>query len=139
MGRIMLATSASTDEEYGGTFVARADEIEPALVLSIPANTYNTWALALNALETAFNSLSDENKLKTIIKRGNIIYHLSTIATTQIHFVSTYGILNAGNVAVQDIDIKEHKFCVITIASGGNTNNDYSSSAQDAQIDLYVI
>ena len=135
MGRIMLATSASTDEEYGGTFVARANEIEPVLVLSIPANTYNTWALAFGALKTAYNNLSDDDKLKCkIIRDNDYVYNLNA---KYGEFIWMY---KGSNLTLQSINIRDEKFQAINITATPSVSfSDISSDPQAHKLELYII
>ena len=131
MGRIMLATSNSTDEEYGGTYVARADEIEPVLVLSIPANTYNTWALALARMKTAYDALTNDMKLKTIIKQGDGIFHLANINGTYTRSTISGTALYTMSLSVYDGSYKYRQ--------NENAVVDSSSDSQNSQLNLYII
>ena len=135
MGRIMLATSNSTDEEYGGTFVARADEIEPVLVLSIPANTYNTWALALSALETAYDALPSEMKLKAqIIRNDVIIYKCTHISEKCFNYTN----MSTTTFANQTFNLDTHQFLSAKITTN-ITLTDISSGQQDQKLEMYII
>ena len=136
MGRIMLATSASTDEEYGGTFVARADEIEPVLVHSIPANTYSTWADALTAFKPYFNALSASDKRKCVIVRNNdVVYHCNTLGGV---FTATYPLSATINTIVGLY--LNGPFAVQTTLSGNSSQTaDILNSPQNQLFEMYII
>lgn len=127
MGRIMLATSANTDEEYGGTFGS-------TVVLSIPANTYNTWALALAALETAFDALNNNDKMKAVIVNSGNILRMQNLFFKSFSKVHVY----SGKVYTTTFNLADHKL-EETTASSTFAYNDYSSWAQSSQVDLYII
>lgn len=129
MGRIMLATSNNTDEEYGGTFGA-------TVALSIPANTYSTYALALAELETAYNALSNEEKMRAKITRGDTIIY-SNQKIDDKYF--TYSFNSADTVYFQTFDLKNKKFTLATATSQGWAFNDYSSIAQSAKLELIIV
>ena len=132
MGRIMrrIGTGSATQRvELGGTFGS-------TVVLSIPANTYNTYALALTALETAYNALSNENKMRAKITRGDdIIYNNQKIDDKYF----AYSFNSADTVYFQTFDLKNKKFTVSTATSQGWAFNDYSSIAQSAKLELIIV
>lgn len=128
MGRIMLATSNSTDEEYGGTYGS-------TVVLTIPANTYSTWETALAVLETAFNSLTDEQKRRCMIVRNDSVYHRCVAAIGR--FSSTYSYLTENNIA--SFDLESHIYLLTTFRLTGEViSQNLSNNAQNTKLDLII-
>ena len=128
MGRIMLATSASTDEEYGGTYGS-------TVVLSIPANTYNTYALALSAIETAYDGLTDSEKLRCKIRRNNA----STLNIENTDYKSfSECSTNGSGFIIQSMELSTHKFYYMSYTTTAGYA-DYSNQAQSQKLELIIV
>lgn len=109
MGRIMLATSASTDEEYGGTFVpdtySTSEEIEvgrwvdgkklykKTYILDMPNNTTTTVAHNISNLSEIVNI---EGIMHRAVDNNSFILPFCNLPANLNAFV----ILNATNISL---------------------------------------
>ena len=129
-GQLLKYNGTSGEWENAGI---NADEVSPKLVLSIPANTYNTYALALAALETAFDALSDDMKLKTCIMVGNEKYDYVGNAK-----VFNWSMSDATKVFYYTMNLTSH-WLKGTEISSSISRSDLSNNAQTVKLDLYII
>lgn len=84
--KMNIAITASEVEYSAGVSVE--DRLKLTLVQEIPANTYADYGTALIALNAAFTALSNEDKLRSKIVRGdNIVY---TCASTGGAYMTSY-------------------------------------------------
>ncbi len=127
MGRILLATSNNTDEEYGGTYGS-------TVVSSIPANTYNTYALALAELKTIYDTLTETEKLRSVIRLGDSViaslFHMSGRYSYSLASVNAFYIVS--------LSLDTNQYFLVTFGSGP-TYSDNSSQAQNMKIDLIIV
>lgn len=116
-------------------------KVSPKLVLSIPANTYASYTLALAALEAAFSDLSDDEKKKTQLIRSDVIIYNLTAMSANSHDFSycTCDANNNGRMFLEHIDLKAGVWISLQNSSGANSVTDYSSQAQTQKLDLYII
>ena len=107
------------------------------LVLSISANTYSTYALALAAMETAYNTLTDAQKRNSYITVGSSAnrYNLDTYT---LKFYLYVGAGSDGLVS-EYLDLKNHKFIKYKLTPSAFTNTDASANAQASALTLYTI
>lgn len=113
------------------------EAIDGVVVKSIPANTYNTFALALAEIKTYFDNLTTEEKLRSKIIMGQTIFFFSRfsdssfattmVATTAISIKSLY--LNSGG---------SQFYVSAGINSSQVTFNNLSSNAQNESLELIV-
>ena len=130
MGAIRLAITNSTDEEYGGTYGT-------TVVLSIPANTYSTYALALTALETAFDGLTETEKLRCKIRRNDaVIINLENISAKS--FSACANQLSSNTFIIQEIILSTHNFYYLQFDSTSHYT-DFSNQAQSQKLELIII
>lgn len=106
----------------------------PKTILSIPANTYTTMNQALNALRTAFQSLTPEEQKRAIITQGDrffyqqreAIFSCTAVGASSAVFLTLFitpGTLYFGNMSAN---------------TSGNTFYDDTLIAQDMKIELIV-
>lgn len=82
MGRIMLATSASTDEEYGGTFATQATDITPT----------GTYAYGITAYKVAKTAVLTMNfGVQTSLSQGTVLASGFPKAVRGTYFNDVYG------------------------------------------------
>ena len=132
-GQLLKYNGTSGEWENAGI---SADEVSPKLVLSIPANTYNTFALALEALWIAYSALSDEDKSKTVLLYGNSnnIYHNNSFEDGR--FVNTA--VTSNSIAIGELNFSAKTLIGATLTTTASYR-DYSSFSQVEKLDLYII
>lgn len=107
----------------------------PKTVLSIPANTYASYNLALDAIRTAFQGLTNDEKLRSIIVINNLVFRLyqNEGVFSCISIGSTYTFFLTIHISSQLY------YGNMRSDTGGNTFTDNTTSAQTGNITLYVI
>lgn len=112
-----------------------ASQVEGRLVKTIPANTFSTYALALADLETAYDSLSENEKRKSVIFRNqSYMFKINAISEKIFNYTLTTDTLFMN----QTFNLLGHKWFVYNTNSSP-TISDNSESAQSQQLDLYII
>lgn len=114
-------------------------EIKPNhVVLDIAPNTYSTYADVMEALYTAYNALSDDEKTRSYIVYANLyIYHMNDTYNAQFTRVDSKIETNGYKLITQVFNCREKKVLAFTTSSAGVlTSDDYSLSAQSQRIKL---
>ena len=113
------------------------DDIKGKLILNIPANTYNTWALALTALESAYNGLtSDEKKRSCLVWSNHLVFRIEDLVN--VAFVNT-SVRGTPQIDFRSFYLTSHLYLIEVLYSGTLTKTDSSGSPQDEAISLYVL
>lgn len=111
-------------------------EVAERLVFYAAKNTYNTYALALAAMETAYNTLTDAQKRNSYIVFGNF----NSIA--QIDSASGKLYVNKGTdidgMTMIYFDLKNHQRTTVKLTTSNFTTTDISSNPQNVDISLYT-
>jgi hypothetical protein len=112
------------------------DGIKYKTIVDIPADTYNTYALALAAIKTEFDKLSDEEKMRSRLVRGHLI--VANIFSLTGRF--SLCILNNTTQSVLTYELDSSKYYSSAFGTSGNmTITDNSSSAQSQRLELVLI
>lgn len=108
---------------------------DPIEIINIAPNEYNSWGLALEVIETAFDNLSDEEKLKSCILLASNIYRYMG---TSKEFAFLSGKIQASVVTTQVaiIDLTSHFLITTELAASGITPGNLTSLAQTNSIKL---
>lgn len=114
---------------------AIVETMAPRLVLSIPANTYATWALALAAVEATYSALSAGEKKKTALVLGDT----AVLHVDNLNGSFTRSRTVAANSVVQTLSLVDHTYYACTMETIGNSIVNSSASAQSSKLDLYVL
>lgn len=110
--------------------------LKPRVVKNIPANTYNTYALALAELETYYDSLTSLEKATAYIMRGNVKANINVTNDKTFSYVN----INTGNlINTQLLDLTNHEFNYAQTTTSGTTFGSLTSSTQSQQLTLYTI
>lgn len=110
-------------------------------VLDIPANTYNTYALALEAMYTAWEGLSGPERYNSFIVVGSSAIRFNPDLMTEGS--ALYNRISCDNatsaISVNLIHLKSHTYSRGVLSTTGYTTADYSSNAQANSLKLYTI
>lgn len=111
-------------------------ETAERLVWSADANAYNTYALALAAMETAYNTLSDAQK-----RNSYIIYNGTTKASLDMTTAKVFIRMTSDSAGLMLVvfDLKNHERVYDKLTPSGNTITDQSANAQSQSLALYTI
>ena len=115
---------------------------EPQLVLVIPKNTYSTIRLALNAIYSAFISLSSRDQRFSFINYQDVCdYHNDGLGGST--FTGSYPIETSGIPAqrISSMSLSSQQSTLINyslVSSGVLTTSDISDNAQSRAFTLYV-
>lgn len=111
--------------------------LKPRVVKNIPANSYNTYALALAELETYFNTLTNLEKATSYITRAdNVKANINVINDKTFSCVN----INTGNlINTQLLDLTNHEFIYSQTTTSGTTFGSLTSSTQSQSLTLYTI
>ena len=108
------------------------------VAISIPANTYNTYALALAAVEEAYDSLTLEEKLRSIVVRGDsVIFYIQNVNDKTFSFPEYVYSTGAKSLG-QTIDLKNHTYTTLTNDNGTMTRSDIGGAEQGFKVELLI-
>lgn len=136
-----IADNLTTDDstkalsaKQGKVLKEKIDEMEDGIsLLTIPANTYNTWTLALQALYVEYNKLTTEQKKRcSIIRNNDIVYKCSAISSA---FTSVY----AGSTTltvIQSLFLQNGIYLNHNIEGATISSTSLSNTTQHQKIEL---
>jgi len=124
-----------TDYDATSEYGVKATEVNSVSVLSIPANTYNTWALALQAIYTEFNKLTAEQKRKSkIIRNDEIVFKCSALSGA---FEATYA-GSATKVIIQNFYLSSGIFLNTEMESSTISTTSRASESQSQKLEFII-
>ena len=108
------------------------------VVLSIPANTYNTREAALAAMYTAYNALSSDRKRRAYIIWEDTVYRSGYMPNG--YFSAIFPRLDDGSSAwisqIIIIDLEHKNMLSSLLGASGTTTTNLKSNAQDVDVSL---
>lgn len=105
-------------------------------VLSISANAYSTYALALAAMETAFDTLTNTQKRNSYIVYSSNYQKLNIYSHEYKTFIMVTPATNG--LALRSIELKNHQFILYKLTADNYTTTDQSANAQAENMTLYT-
>lgn len=110
-------------------------------VLDIPANTYNTYALALAAMYTAWQGLSEAERFNSFIIKGSnlIIFRADLMKDSFALYTRAVADSSTSAVIIQGLGLKNAKYTEEALKPSGYSTTDKSTLAQADRLTLYTI
>lgn len=106
-------------------------------MLSIPANTYSTYADASAALETAYDTLTTEEKRRSFIMIGHDIYKICN-DNNKVKLFNHPWYDSSSNLIIYFLALKNRRFGKFTVSTSGLTVDALDQNAQEYLMSLYV-
>ena len=131
-----LSNATGIKYSNGVSVKDKIDNLENGVsLLSIPANTYNTWALALQALNVEYNKLTTEQKKRcSIIRSDDIVYKCSAISSA---FTSVYAGSTTKTI-IQSLFLASGIFLSHNLEGATISTDSWSNNAQNYKIELRI-
>ena len=130
-----IPTSAS-DLPYSNTQSTKQkiDEIEETIVLDIPANTYSTYALALNALNNAFSNLTQSQREKSyIVWSDQLVCPMQDLTNRAYANIS---IQATPQVSCRGFYLNDKRYIMDVMVAGRVDFAEYTNNAQSVRLTL---
>lgn len=115
------------------TIKEKIDNVE--IKQTIAPNTYATYALALAELKTTYDSLTEAEKLRSVIRLAD------TVCASLFQMNGRYSYSLAGSNAFYNVafSLDTNQYFLITTGATGSTFSDNSSNPQESKLELIIV